>query len=73
MSPSLLWAIKLRVCREELSPLFAGDDRGWIKDVAGLVGEVLARMAAALSHSVLIEALLLENNGLYRLALTGVI
>ncbi|QGY30237.1 hypothetical protein [Pantoea cypripedii] len=72
VSPSLLWAIKLRLRREELSPTFAGDDRDRIKDVAGLVGEALTRAAAALPDSVLKEAPLLENIGLHRPALTGI-
>ncbi|KAA5923573.1 MULTISPECIES: hypothetical protein [Pantoea] len=72
VSPSLLWAIKLRIRREELSPTFAGDDRDRIKDVAYLVGEALTQAAAALPESVLKEAPLLENIGLHRPALTGV-
>ncbi|WP_286133314.1 hypothetical protein [Tatumella sp. OPLPL6] len=72
VSPSLMWAIKLRLRREELSPTFAGDDRDRIKDVAGLVGEALTRAAAALLDSVLKEAPLLENIGLHRPALTGI-
>jgi len=71
VSPSLLWAIKLRLRREELSPTFAGDDRDSIKDVAYLVGEALTR-AAALPDSILNEAPLLENIGLYRPPLTGI-
>ena len=65
MSPSLLWAIKLRIRREELSPTFAGDDRDRIKDVAYQVGKALTRAAAALLDSVMEEAPLLENIGLY--------
>ncbi|MHA6312301.1 hypothetical protein ACX3P5_13775 [Pantoea sp. S-LA4] len=72
VSPSLLWAIKLRVRREELSPTFAGDDRDRIKDVAYLVGEALTRAAVALPDSVMEEAPLLENIGLYRPPLTGI-
>ncbi|WP_242455690.1 hypothetical protein [Pantoea agglomerans] len=72
VSPSLLWAIKLRLRREELSPTFAGDDRDSIKDVAYLVGEALTRAAAALPDSILNEAPLLENIGLYRPPLTGI-
>lgn len=72
VSPSLLWAIKLRLRREELSPTFAGDDRDSIKDVAYLVGEALTQAAAALPDSILNEALLLENIGLYRPPLTGI-
>ncbi|MGC1021600.1 hypothetical protein WKH71_12170 [Pantoea agglomerans] len=72
ISPSLLWAIKLRLRREELSPTFAGDDRDSIKDVAYLVGEALTRAAAALPDSILNEAPLLENIGLYRPPLTGI-
>lgn len=65
VSPSLLWAIKLRMHREELSPTFAGEDRNWIKDVAYVVGEALTRAAAALPDRVMEEAPLLENIGLY--------
>ncbi|MDU4748242.1 hypothetical protein FHW04_004359 [Pantoea sp. AN62] len=72
VSPSLLWAIKLRLRREELSPTFAGDDRDSIKDVAYLVGEALTRAAAALPDSILNEAPLLESIGLYRPPLTGI-
>ncbi|KGT87354.1 hypothetical protein NH00_22700 [Enterobacter cancerogenus] len=72
VSPSLVWAIKLRIRREELSPTFVGDDRNRIKDVAYLVGEALTQAAMALPESVLNEAPLLENIGLYRPALTGV-
>ncbi|MGG6193524.1 hypothetical protein ACQV2B_05435 [Pantoea allii] len=72
VSPSLLWAIKRRIRREELSPTFAGDDRDRIKDVAYLVGEALTRAAAALPDSVMEEAPLLENIGLYRQPLTGI-
>ena len=72
VSPSLLWAIKLRLRREELSPTFTGDDRDSIKDVAYLVGEALTRAAAALQDSILNEAPLLENIGLYRPPLTGI-
>lgn len=72
VSPSLLWAIKLRIRREELSPTLAGEDRDRIKDVAFLVGEALTRAAVALPDSVLNEAPLLENIGLYRPALTGI-
>ncbi|KAF0855550.1 hypothetical protein [Pantoea dispersa] len=72
VSPSLLWAIKLRIRREELSPTFAGDDRDRIKDVAYLVGEALTQAAAALPDSVLKEAPLLENIGLHRPAMTGI-
>jgi len=72
VSPSLLWAIKLRIRREELSPTFAGDDRDAIQDVAYLVGEALTREAAALPDSVMKEAPLLENIGLHRPAMTGI-
>lgn len=72
MSPSLLWAIKLLIRREKLSPTFAGEDRDGIKDVAYLVGEALTRAAVALLDSVLKEAPLLENIGLHRPALTGI-
>ncbi|WP_312631377.1 hypothetical protein [Pantoea piersonii] len=72
VSPSLLWAIKLRTRREELSPTFAGEGRDRIKDVAYLVGEALTRAAVALPDSVLKEASLLENIGLHRPALTGI-
>jgi len=72
VSPSLLWAIKLRIHHEELSPTFAGDDRDRIKDVAYLVGEALTQTAAALPDSVLKDAPLLENIGLHRPALTGI-
>ena len=72
VSPSLLWAIKLRIRREELSPTFASDDRDSIKDVAYLVGEALTQAAAALPDSVMKEAPLLENIGLYRPPLTGI-
>ncbi|WP_248295879.1 hypothetical protein [Pantoea sp. R102] len=72
MSLSLLWAIKLRIRREELSPTFAGEDCDRIKDVAYLVGEVLTRAAVALPDSVLKEAPLLENIGLHRPAITGI-
>lgn len=72
VSPSLLWAIKLRIQREKISPTFTGDDRDTIRDVAGVVGEALTRAAAALPESILREAPLLENIGLYRPALTGV-
>lgn len=71
VSPSLLWAIKLRLRREELSPTFAGDDRDSIKDVTYLIGEALTR-AAALPDSILNEAPLLENIGLYRPPITGI-
>lgn len=64
--------IKLRLRREELSPTFAEDDRDSIKDVAYLVGEALTRAAAALQDSILNEAPLLENIGLYRPPLTGI-
>lgn len=73
VSASLLWAIQLRIRREELSPTFAGDDRDQIKDVAYLVGEALARAAMALPDSVLKEAPLLENIGLHHPALPGLI
>lgn len=72
VSPSLLWAIKLRLRREELSPTFAGDDRDSIKDVAYLVGEALTRAAAALPDSILNDASLLESIDLYRPPLTGI-
>lgn len=69
VSPSLLWAIKLRIQR---SPTFAGEDLDWIKDVAYLVGEALTRAAMSLPDSVLKEAPLLENIGLHRPAMTGI-
>ncbi|MDU6410900.1 MAG: hypothetical protein E6560_08040 [Yersiniaceae bacterium] len=72
VSPSLLWAINLRIRREKLSPTFAGDDRDRIKDVAYLVGEALTQAAAVLPDSVMEEAPLLENIGLYRPSLTGI-
>jgi hypothetical protein len=72
MSPSLLWAIKLRIRREELFPTFVDEDRDRIKDVAYLVGEALTRAAVALPDRVLKEARLLENIGLHRPALTGI-
>ncbi|WP_200874552.1 hypothetical protein [Pantoea agglomerans] len=72
VSPSLLWAIKLRLRREELSPTFAGDDRDRFKDVFYVVGEALTRAAVALPDSVMEEAPLLENIGLYRPPLTGI-
>ncbi len=72
VSPSLLWAIKLRLRREELSPTFAGDDRDSIKNVAYLVGEALTRAAAALPDSILNDASLLESIDLYRPPLTGI-
>lgn len=71
VSPSLPWAIKLRLRREELSPTFAGDDRDSINEVAYLVGEALTRAASALPDSILNEAPLLKNIGLYRPPLTG--
>ena len=72
MSPSLLWSIKLRIRREELSPTLAGDDRDAIQDVAYLVGEALTQAAAALPGSVMKEAPLLENIGLNRPPLMGI-
>ncbi|MGC0786370.1 hypothetical protein [Pantoea agglomerans] len=69
VSPSLLWAIKLRIQR---SPTFAGEDLDRIKDVAYLVGEALTRAAMSLPDSVLKEAPLLENIGLHRPAMTGI-
>ncbi|ERM15500.1 hypothetical protein L585_04330 [Pantoea ananatis BRT175] len=72
VSPSLLWPIKLRIRREELSPTFARDDRDVIQDVAYLVGEALTREAATLSDNVLKEAPLLENIALHRPVMTGI-
>lgn len=72
VSPSLLWAIKLRIQREKIASTFVGDDRDSISDIAGLVGEALTRAAAALPESVLNEAPLLESIGVRRPALTGV-
>ncbi|WP_241488371.1 hypothetical protein [Winslowiella iniecta] len=72
VSPSLLWAIKLRIQREKIASTFVGDDRDPISDIAGLVGEALTRAAAALPESVLNEAPLLESIGVRRPALTGV-
>lgn len=72
VSPSLLWAIKLRIQREKIASTFAGDDHDPIRDIAGLVGEALTRAAAALPESVLNEAPLLESIGVRRPALTGV-
>jgi len=72
VSPSLLWAIKLRIQREKISSTFVGDDRDTIRDIAGLVGEALTRAAAELPESILHEAPLLESIGVRRPALTGV-
>lgn len=72
ISPSLLWAIKLRIQRETIAPTFIRDDRNTIRDISWLVGEALTRAAEALPETVLHEAPLLENIGLYRPALTGV-
>lgn len=72
VSPSLLWAIKLRIQRETIAPTFIRDDRNTIRDISWLVGEALTRAAEALPETVLHEAPLLENIGLYRPALTGV-
>ncbi|MBA0035489.1 hypothetical protein HS962_04435 [Pantoea sp. BIGb0393] len=72
VSPSLLWAIKLRIQRETIAPTFVGDDRNTIRDISRLVGEALTQAAEALPETVLHEAPLLENIGLYRPALTGV-
>lgn len=72
VSSSLLWAFKLRIRREEVSPTFARDDRDVIQDVAYLVGEALTREAATLPDNVLKEAPLLENIGLHRPVMTGI-
>ena len=72
MSSSLLWAFKLRIRREEVSPTFAGEGRDRIKDVAYLVSEALTRAAVALPNSVLKEAPLLEIIGLHRQPLTSI-
>jgi len=45
VSLSLLWAIKLCIHREELSPTFVGADRDRINDVVSQVGEALTRAA----------------------------
>lgn len=71
VSPSLLWAIRLRLQREQVAPEQDGE-RDAIQVVAALVGEALTRAAAALPEAVLKEAPVLENIGLYRPALTGV-
>lgn len=72
VSPTLLWAIKLCMHREELSPTFAGEDRDRIKDVSYVAGEALTRAAAALPDRVKEEVPLLENIGLYRPPLTSI-
>lgn len=72
VSPSLLWAIKLRLQREYISRSFVGEDRNPVKDVAELVGKVLIDAAIALPDNVLEEAPVLENIGIRHPALTGV-
>lgn len=72
VSPSLLWAIKLRIQRETIAPTFVGEDRDKVRDIAWLVGDALTRAAIALPENILREAPLLDNIGLYRPALTGV-
>lgn len=72
VSPALLWAIKLRLQRERVSSTVAGEGRNSSEYVAELVGKLLIQAAAALPDSVLKEAPLLENIGIWQPALTGV-
>lgn len=72
VSPSLLWAIKLRLQRERIASTFVGEDRDTTRDIAWLVGDALTCAAIALPESILKEAPILENIGLNRPALTGV-
>ena len=71
VSPSLLWAIRLRLHREKVNPR-EDDERSDMQVVSELVGDALTRAAAALSEEVLKEAPVLENIGLWRPSLTGV-
>ncbi|PPC64811.1 hypothetical protein C1Y41_09440 [Pantoea sp. ICBG 1758] len=71
VSPSLLWAIRLRLQREKVNPR-DDDERSDVQVVAELIGNALTRAAAALPEKMLTEAPVLENIGLWRPALTGV-
>lgn len=71
VSPSLLWAIRLRLQREKVNPR-DDDTRSDMQVVAELIGNALTRAAAALPEQTLTEAPVLENIGLWRPALTGV-
>ena len=71
VSPSLLWAIRLRLQREKVNPR-DDDTRSDMQVVAELIGNALTRAAAALPEKTLTEAPVLENIGLWRPALTGV-
>ncbi|MDR7344802.1 hypothetical protein J2X14_003244 [Pantoea alhagi] len=71
VSPSLLWAIRLRLQREKVNPRDDGE-RSDVQVVAELIGNALTRVAAALPEKALTEAPVLENIGLWRPALTGV-
>lgn len=71
VSPSLLWAIRLRLQREKVNPR-EDDSRSDVQIVAELIGNALTRAAAALPEKALTEAPVLENIGLWRPALTGV-
>lgn len=71
VSPSLLWAIRLRLQREKVNPR-DDDERSDMQVVAELIGSALTRAAAALPEKALTEAPVLENIGLWRPALTGV-
>ncbi|WLS79490.1 hypothetical protein Q3V30_02940 [Erwinia pyri] len=71
VSPSLLWAIRLRLQREKVNPR-DDDERSDVQVVAELIGNALTRAAAAVPEKALTEAPVLENIGLWRPALTGV-
>jgi hypothetical protein len=71
VSPSLLWAIRLRLQREKFNPR-DDDTRSDMQVVAELIGNALTRAAAVRPEKALTEAPLLENIGLWRPALTGV-
>jgi hypothetical protein len=71
VSPSLLWAIRLRLQREKVNPR-DDDTRSDMQVMAELIGNALTRAAAALPEKALTEAPVLENIGLWRPALTGV-
>lgn len=63
VSPSPLWAIRMRFQREKVNPCDE-DTRSDMQVVAELIGHALTRGAAALPEKALTEAPVLENIGL---------
>lgn len=71
ISPELLWAIRLRLQREEILPTH-GEGGSASGAVAGLIGSRLTRTASALPLKMLEEIPALKNIGMHTPPLTGV-